>query len=359
MRIGLVIGQLTYGGAEGQLSELALGLRHEADVFVYCLSDQTEAYGARIADAGIPLRTVPARRRLDLGRVVQLARWLREDRVEIAHAFLFIASAYAYLATRMTPGVRVVTSARNCKLEPSAPRRWALRRAFQASDAIICNSQEMARFAVRHYAANSERIHVVFNGVDTERFQGRRHPRKGLVIGTAGRIEAQKNLEMFLVAAAQFHEARPEAMFEIVGDGSLRDSLVRRARELGIGDRVRFSGNTDDMPGFFGRIDQFWLTSNWEGTPNVLLEAMSAGVPVVATRVGGTSELIEDGNTGSVIEKGDAAAASATALRLVDRPDETARMARNARESVCRRFSIRAMIVATRRVYESAVGRRP
>lgn len=351
MRVGLVIGQLTHGGAEGQLAELAIGLRKVADVFVYCLSDLTEAHGERISRAGIELRTVPAKRRLDPARVLRLARWLETDRVEIAHAFLFIASAYVYLATRRLPAVRLVSSARNCKIEPSLLRRWILRRAFRTSDAIICNSREVERFAVQHYSADPSRIHVVLNGVDVDRFQPGKKRDRGIVVGAAGRIERQKNLEMFLSAAVLFCRERPDATFLVAGDGTLREHFVRRAAEFGLGDRIRFIGNTNDMPAFFRRLDQFWLTSDWEGTPNVILEAMAAGVPVIATRVGGTEELIRNGIDGFLVAREDVAATCAVATRLAGSPDEASRVALRAREAACSRFSIRAMVESTLRVY--------
>jgi glycosyltransferase involved in cell wall biosynthesis len=291
-------------------------------------------------------------RRLDPARVLRLARWIESDRIEVAHAFLFIASAYAYLATRRLRAVRLVTSARNCKAEPSLLRRWILRRAFRASDAIICNSREVGRFAVQHYSADPKRIHVVLNGVDVERFRPGKKRDQGIVVGTAGRIERQKNLEMFLSAAALFGRDRPDATFLVAGDGSLRGHFVRRAAQLGLGDKVRFIGNTNDMPAFFHQLDQFWLTSDWEGTPNVVLEAMAAGVPVIATRVGGTEEVIRDGIDGFLVAREDFAATCAAAWRLAGNPEEASAVALRARETACNRFSIRAMIESTQRIYE-------
>ena len=131
-RIGLVIGQLTWGGAEGQLFELARGLAAFADPVVYCLSSATEPYGSRLKEAGIALRVLPARGSFDLSRVRRLRRALREDGIEVVHAFLFLASGYAYLATRGLRGPRLVTSARNCKPEPNPVRRAVLKAAFRA-----------------------------------------------------------------------------------------------------------------------------------------------------------------------------------------------------------------------------------
>jgi glycosyltransferase involved in cell wall biosynthesis len=358
IRVGLVIGQLSYGGAESQVYELARGLAARHEVVVYCLSASSEPYGTRLADAGISVRRLVARGPLDVSRVTRLAASLRSDRIEIAHAFLFIASAYAYLATRLTPGVRLVASARNCKLEPSAVRRAVMRRAFRAADAVICNSREVAAFAERHYHAPRESVHVVYNGVDAERFAVPRREHEGLRIGTIGRIEAQKNLGLFLRAAREIAAANPTATFEIAGAGSLLDVMSAEARALGVAERVSFVGPVADVPGFLAGLDQFWLTSDWEGTPNVLLEAMAAGVPVIATAVGGTPEIIEAERTGLLVPSGDVTALVAAASRLMQDRRLAGAMGERAREAVRDRFSIAAMVRATERVYGTAMGAR-
>ena len=288
LRLGLVIGQLTYGGAESQLYELARGLGETCDVTVYCMSSATEPYGPRLEAAGVRVRSFPAIGRLDPTRVLRLASSLRSDGIELVHAFLFIGSAYAYLATRFLSGVRLVTSARNCKPEPSRLRRFVLERAFRSSHAIVCNSAEMARFAARYYGAPNDRLDIVYNGVDTERFAAAAPDPSRQIVGTIGRIERQKNLDLFLDAAAILRERFPAARFVIVGDGSLRPRLEERVRADGLADAVRFAGNVEDVPALLAGLGQLWLTSDWEGTPNVVLEAMAAGLPVVATRVGGT-----------------------------------------------------------------------
>ncbi|HEY2773600.1 MAG TPA: glycosyltransferase [Candidatus Binatia bacterium] len=354
-RIALVIGQLTYGGAEGQLFELARGLAAFAEPFVYCLSESAEPYGTRIREAGVPLRVLPSRGSFDLGRVRALRRALREDRIELVHSFLFLASSYAYLATRGMRGVPLVTSARNCKPEPSRVRWLVMRAAFRSSARVICNSREMARYAAEYYGAPRSRTVVVWNGVDTTRFTAARRPHAGLRIGTVGRIETQKNLDVFLDAAARVLAERPDASFEIVGDGSLREHYQAEVERRGLAASVRLPGVRSDIPEFFAGLDQFWLTSDWEGTPNVVLEAMAAALPVVATRVGGTPEVIDDRHTGRLVEAGDAEAVAAAALELAADAGAARRMGAGAARAASESFSIRAMVDATATVYEAAL----
>ncbi len=355
-RVALVIGQLTYGGAESQLYELARGLRDRREVVVYCLSKRRDPYGGLLEDAGIMQRTLPAMGSFDVSRVAALARLLRRDGIGVCHAFLFIASTYAYLATRLVPGVRLVTSARNCKGETHVLRRSLMRRAFRSADAVVCNSAEVGRYAASNYDAPERCLRVVYNGVDTQRFEKPHRGSGGLVVGTIGRIEKQKNLELFMAAAQQVKQHRAEATFEIVGEGSLRAQLESRAEAMGLSDCLRFVGTTADVPGFLRRIDQFWLTSDYEGTPNVVLEAMAAGVPVIATRVGGTPEVIDDGESGLLVEPRCPQAIASSSLAIASDPHLAHALGGRARAAVAERFSIARMVKDTEAVYEQVLG---
>jgi glycosyltransferase involved in cell wall biosynthesis len=322
---------------------------------VYCLSGAGDPYAAKLEAAGITVRMMPAAGALDPTRVIRLALAMRRDRVRLAHAFLFIASAYTYLATYIAPGTRFIASARNCKPESSGIRRKIMCRAFGAADAVIANSAEMSRFASLYYDSPSERSYVVYNGVDTARF-GPHRGSDALEIGTIGRIEPQKNFDGFLDAAAAVHRQRPDARFRIVGQGSERGRLEARVAGMGLGGVVRFVGTTDDVAGVLAELDQFWLTSNWEGTPNVVLEAMAAGVPVIATRAGGIPEVVSDSCSGILVEAGDMDAVAAASLRLAADHSMQERMAAAARTAAAERFSLAAMVDATTDVYERVLG---
>lgn len=325
-------------------------------MFVYVLSDRLDPYGPLLEAAGIQPRSFASKRSLSATRAIGLARQLHRDRIELAHGFLYIASAYLYLATRLCPSVRLVTSARNCKREPSRFRRAVIGAAFRASDAVICNSETVGVFAAEHYGLSEARRCVVYNGVDADRFH-RGPVRSGeLVVGTVGRIEAQKNLGFFLEAAARVLREKPDARFEIAGDGSLKADLVTRARTLGIGERVAFVGETNDVASFLRRLSQFWLTSEWEGTPNVILEAMAAGLPVLATSVGAVPELLDHGVDGLLVECGDVDSLASLSLAVADDEDLADRLGKAARKRAVSAFSVDAMVDGTRALYERVLG---
>jgi glycosyltransferase involved in cell wall biosynthesis len=353
LRLGLVIGQLTAGGAEGQLVLLCRGLdRAVATPIVYCLSDYTEPYGSLVEAAGVPLRIIMGGR---LARVRKLRQWLQSDDIDVIHAWLFIANAYAWLANRGV-GRPLVTSARNCKRQGRV-LDWLNRSAFAASNAIAANSLQVAKYIQGEYGAPQRRIRVIPNGIDTERF----HPRDvgdGRVAGpivAAGRLVEQKNHALFLRAAADLVRLVPEAQFLIAGDGPLRGALEAQARQLGIADRVEFTGERRDIDAVLRSGSILWLTSRWEGMPNIVLEAMASGLPVIATDVGGTRELVRSGVDGFVVPEDDAAAFVRHSQELLQ-PVTWLQFAAAARARA-EEFSAARMLKALSELYEDVLGR--
>jgi glycosyltransferase involved in cell wall biosynthesis len=304
-RVALVIGQLTRGGAEGQLAQLLRGVdRARFEPVVYCLSTHTEPVGREIAAAGVPLRVLTGGA---LRRSRLLAWHFDADRIDLVHSWLYLGNAMAGAAHLWRPSRPLITSARNCKIQGRFSQ-FANVVAFRSSRAIVVNSRDVAAYITRTYAAPRARIRVIYNGIDIERF----HPETaGEAVGpivTIGRLVDQKNHDLFLRAAAMLSRDVPDARFTIVGDGPLRATLEAQARALGLADRVSFTGERGDVEAILRTASLFWLTSRWEGMPNVVLEAMASGVPVVATDVGGARELVRDGIDGFVVGPNDAAA---------------------------------------------------
>lgn len=355
LRVGLVIGQLTTGGAEGQLRLLCDGFdRRRIDPIVYCLSEQTAPYGPALVAAGVPVRVIAGGR---LGRVGALRRALAADRIQVAHGWLFIANAYAWLATRGGPAL--VTSARNCKR--SGRLLDALnRRAFRASNAIIANSEQVRDYITREYGAPAGRIAVVRNAIDLRRFQPRAAGDAAAAaprIVMVGRLVAQKNPLLFVAAAAALRARLPQAVFTLVGDGPLRGAVEAAVRDAGLVDAVTLAGEQRDVSGLLRAADLFWLTSDWEGLPNAVIEALASGLPAVATDVGGTAELITDGVEGHLIAAGDRDALVERSLAILTDPARHAAMRRAARQRA-ERFGLDRMVADTEAAYARALRER-
>jgi glycosyltransferase involved in cell wall biosynthesis len=362
LRIGYVIGQLTRGGSECQLYELLRGLdQRRFRGVVYCLSDDTRPYGDLISAVGVTVRAIPRRRRFDLQRLFTLAALLRRDRIDVVHSFLPQANGYAWPAQRLAGVPSLITSARNC--QPAGRfRDWVNRQALRASAAILCNANASRDFVLAHYAAPAAKCSVIHNGVDLARFRPvPRGPRPGAGspghVLTVARLVPVKDLELFLEAAALVVRARTGARFSIIGDGPCRPQLERLAARLGLDATLSFLGERADVPDLLTTADVFWLTSASEGFPNVLLEALACGVPVVTRDVGGAREIVRNGRNGYLVGVRDPAQFASRTLELLAHPARARAMGLAGRQHIEQTFSVAAMVGATERLYETVATR--
>ncbi len=352
-RVALVIGQLTIGGAERQLCELVRRLdRSRFAPIVYDLADAGSALSSTIALAGVPVRTIGG---VGLERVRRLAAALASDRIDLVHAWLFIANTYAWAARWSGRRVPLVTSARNCKSQGWV-HHLANIAAFRSSARIIVNSMEVREYIARHYHAMRTRIDVVYNGVDTQRFRPAAETPSGPpTVVTVGRIVAQKNPLLFIEAAARVRRLIPHMRFAIVGDGPLREAVQERARQLGLDGSLDLLGERDDVERILPRAAMFWLTSSWEGLPNAVMEAMACGLPVVATDVGGTRELFASGEEGFLVRPNAVEDFVHYGLTIMRGEQLRAAMGQAARRRA-EQFSLERMVAGTEAVYAAALG---
>jgi glycosyltransferase involved in cell wall biosynthesis len=178
------------------------------------------------------------------------------------------------------------------------------------------------------------------------------------VIGSIGRLTPQKGYRDFLQAAAQVAARHPQARFLLVGDGEESTALRQSAAELRLADRVVFTGARADVEQLLPLMDLFVSSSLWEGLPTVILEAMLAGVPVVATRVAGTVELIEELTTGRLVPPSDPVELSRVICQLLDSPPQAQEMAQNAQRFVRAHFDIAAVARRQAQMYRQLVTNR-
>jgi len=354
LSIGLVIGQLHRGGAETQLVKLALGL-HERDVrvVVYCLSNVTEPHADVLTRAGILVRTLPD---LPLGtspRWLRLRKQVREDQVQIIHSFLLgpaVHTAIALLGIRRTA---FIASNRTCDMQRPLMRRlleaWALRRASM----VTVNSTPAIEFTGNYYFLRKSKIKFIANGVGplSDLMPSRKEARESLnlrpdaqVILGLFRLSPEKELEVFCRTVERTFKDLPSAQCLIAGDGPLREWLEKRIADSPIRTQFRLLGPRDDVPTLLAAVDLLLLTSSFEGMPNGVLEAMSAGLPVVATHVGGLVDLVEPGKTGHLCPAGDRDKLASACMVLLQDPARAREMGRQASTQCKERFGVEKMV---------------
>lgn len=195
------------------------------------------------------------------------------------------------------------------------------------------------------------RAQVMHNALNFERFDGHPVDRKNklaelgisadaLVIGTVGRLVPQKAIDVLIQTAPLVLQKFPQAVYLITGDGPLRSNLEAQSLQLGISGSLYFTGTRNDVEEIFGTMDLFVSSSRWEGLPTAILESMAARVPVVATRVSGTTELVKDEETGLLVSPGDVSELATAIIRLLQDRQLAAQLARKAENHARSHFSM-------------------
>jgi glycosyltransferase involved in cell wall biosynthesis len=231
-------------------------------------------------------------------------------------------------------------------------RRWLRRRASHFVDAYVAVTTSLGRIALEHSECAPERLRVIPNGIDVQRFGPNREARQRIrgelgiddnawVVGSVGRLAPEKNQALLLDAVIPMLDQRRHLL--LVGDGPEAAALRERATASWRTDYVHFTGARQDIPDLLAACDAFALTSRSEGLPLVVLEAMASELPVVATAVGGLPDIIEDEVTGYLVESDDNAALTRRLAWLSTRPIQAQRVASCARQMVLDRHSLERM----------------
>jgi sugar transferase (PEP-CTERM/EpsH1 system associated) len=250
-------------------------------------------------------------------------------------------------------------------LDGTNPKHRRLKRLFRPLVTQYTTvSRDLADYLVDDIGVPAERVRQIYNGVDTEHFYPRKrvasNQRRGLIVGTVGRLQAVKDqvslVKGFAAAVQQAPGDMRDARLVIVGDGPFRSVIDNAIAETSLQSRVELLGRRNDIPDILRSLDIFVLPSLAEGISNTVLEAMATGLPVVATRVGGNADLVADGVTGALVDAGDWRAIAEHIAGYARDSDRLARQGRAARARAEKEFSLDAMVENYGALYDAFVG---
>jgi glycosyltransferase involved in cell wall biosynthesis len=344
--------------------------RDRFDVTVcYCRDrrDQVFRLDERAARLGIRYVEAQESHSLDPRIWAQLREIVRRHRIDLVHAHEYKTDVLALLLARRTGIIPLATahawtgqSARERYLY-SPLDKWVLRRFPRVIAVSTEIREELLRAGLR-----DERITVLLNAIDPQAFvrdpERRTAVRRALgyspddvVLGAVGRLERQKRFDLLLEAVAQLRGARPHLRLCIVGDGSLRRNLQAVATRLELGSRCAFLGHRDDVADLHQAFDLFVQSSEYEGTPNAVLEAMAMETPIVATDVGGTRELAADGIHAIIVPAHNVRALQQAIEDVVTHPDAAKGRAAAARRRVEEDLSFEARTRRLETIYSALI----
>jgi glycosyltransferase involved in cell wall biosynthesis len=366
---------LESGGSQRQAVELAA--RFQADpgwrcsVLVYV---EAEFFAGRLREAGVPLVCLPKRSGLDPTYLLRLRRFLDRERPDVLHAFLLPPGLWGLLAARTLPRARrplVVAGVRDSLVAPDTGSAWAQRVVYRGADAVTTNALPVVDLLRERIGVPAARVHYLPNGIDLARWDAQMREAAPLPL-EPGRfhlalVGGLRREKAHAVLFAALERLGPERVRDwrvwCVGGPSggpeMAREVERELRRRRLGDVVRLEPPVRNVAALMARLDALVLPSLHEAFPNAVLEAMAAGLPVVATRVGNVPHLVEDGREGLLVPPGDAAALADALARLAALPAECRRaMGRRGRAAVAARFEIGAVARAHLALYDALLRER-
>jgi glycosyltransferase involved in cell wall biosynthesis len=362
MRIFMLSTSMGMGGADQQILILARAMRARGHQVRIVALAPLGPMGLEARSEGIPIESLELRRSVgDIPRIFGLARMVRAWKPDVLHSHMVHANLLAR-ALRPIARVPALVSTIHSIYEGGRLRMAASRLTSGLVDRFTIISRLAAERYVSIGAVPARRLQVVPNAVDTDRFrklpQARASIRKELGLGeeflwiAVGRFEEAKDYPTMIAGFARLAATRPGSRLLLVGKGSLRGDVEQGVQANGLQDQVRFLGVRRDVPELMSAADGYLLSSAWEGMPVVLLEAAAAELPVVATRVGGVAEVVEDGTTGVLVPPGDPAALAAAMERIERLPLEArAAMGAGGRALVEQRYGTTRVMEMWERLY--------
>ena len=363
-RILQIIPSLDQAGAEKQMSLLARGLNGaEFDLHV-CALTRGGPLSSGLVEAGIPVTVIGKRWRLDPLACWQLQCHVAGLRPDLIHTWMFAANAYGHAAARAA-GVDCLVAGQRCVDPWKGCSQLAVDRyVARHSRRVVVNSPAVRDFYV-HHGLPAEKMRVIPNGVAAVEppLATRRQLLSELglrgdsrLVGLIGRLWPQKRVKDAIWAADLLKVIRDDLHLLVIGDGPHRDRLRMFRDQVVIRDRVHFLGHRSDVARLLPHLDVLWSTSGYEGQSNAILEAMAAGVPVVATDIPGTRDLVLPQKTGCLVPIGDRAGFARWTNMLLDDAELAERLGRAGQERVRAEFSVEKMIRRHAELYGELLG---
>lgn len=356
------------GGAETVFLRLVRGAAERGCRSIACVPERDWLH-RRLVEQGEEVRVVPSSGSFDLAYLARILGMARRHGVDLMHTHLLTSSVYGSVAARLLRIPVICTFHGQVDITSADPLLGLKFRILsRAADRVVFVSESLRRHYLEHTPIGREVSAVIHNGIDRDRYgdSSRREVRAELgvgedevLVGAVGNLRPAKGYEILIRAAARLHRQDRAYRFVVAGQGG--GDLGRRLE--GLRDRLlpggafRFLGFREDVPRLLAGFDVFVLSSTSEGFSLSTVEAMAAGLPVVATRSGGPEEIVEHGESGLLVESGSPAALARGIRRVVASRELRVRLVEGARRRVREAFGVESMVAAYSRLYASCLGR--
>ena len=368
-RVLLLVDTLNLGGTETQLVNTAIRLNSDSyQVTVGCLRAEGPLLQT-LRQAGIQIVEFRKEKTLlslnGLYQLFRLIKFLHRGKFHVLHAYDLWANLLGIPAARLAR-VPVIISSRRYLADHdwyTTRRNKILRFLYRMSTHVVVNSISVRELLVKRDKIARRRIRVIYNAIEADRFACSRRKKieklpnicaNSKIIAVLANLYAVKGHAHLITAATTVCASHPGTVFLLIGDGPERVKLQQMVKELGLEKNVLFLGCREDVPELLACCDLSVLASESEALPNSVLETMAAGLPIVATRVGGITEVVQDGVNGVLVPPNNAEALARAISRLLRNPECAAKLGSVAQERVRRDFSFQRLISQTKQLYDGS-----
>lgn len=344
------------GGTERQMTELIRRLDPQRfTVHVACFRREG-AWLPRVRDCAASIVEFPIRgfaRPATAAQMIRFARWCLREQIAVVQTCDFYANAFG-LPAAFLGGVPVRIGSRRELNPDKSPAQIALQRfAYRFATRVVANSPAAIQM-LETEGLSTGKLVLIANGIDAGAYTpANTNTRAVTRVVTVANLRPEKSHETLIAAAAILAPSYPSLRFQIVGDGSRRAELEALAHAKGVSGAIEFLGHREDVAALLANAQVFVLPSRSEAFPNGAIEAMAAGLPVVASAVGGLLDLVSSGRTGILVNPAEPEALAAAVKSLIDDPVAAQAMGDAARRDVLARYSFERMIASFEELYES------
>lgn len=354
-----VISNAEFSGAERQLLLLASHLdktKFEPEV---CCMEGEGTFTDAVKETKLPLHIIRRKRSIDLKRFISLFKLIRKRKYQIVHSFTWSANQYARLS-RLFANFNLISGERGRDLELINLENLVDKLFSPMSDYIVFNSvKQHDKYAMRMLLRKIP-LRTIYNGIDIKNFQSPASMimkrllglgSKERLIGTVGNFTAHKNFDMFINVCEKMISLKSDVHFVAIGDGREKAYYKEIIHRKGLEEKLSLIGRREDIEKLLSEFDLFLLTSTWEGMPNVIMEAMASGVPVISTNVDGCSELIQDSVNGFLVNSNDIDCMVSKIMLLLEDSDLQKKVIQNGLQTIQSKFSLEKMVNAYETLY--------
>jgi len=357
--IAIFVDRYAPGGTQRQMLELIARIdRQRFKVHPVCFHTEG-VWFERLASLGEPVALFPIhgfRQPRTISQLRAFAAWCREKKIEVLQTCELYSNIFG-LPGGALASVPVRLGSRRGFVEPPGLQRMQ-RASYGAAHRVIANSHAAAD-RLRAEGVEDSKILVIPNGIDPDSFHPHRYSTEPRHIMMIACLREEKRIDVLVRAIPRILTRYPNAQLTLAGDGTCRDALSTLVQELGVAKHVRFLGHRDDVPALLEQADVFVLPSRSEAFPNSIMEAMAAGVAVVASDVGGIPELVRDGETGRLVPPGNVEALSSALLDLLANPRQMEEFGRAGRRTIEQTYSFDRMVDQFQTLYDTELSSRP